>query len=58
MSPEDNPDCVVNSKRDEGRGRGQEGEVVKEETEKRKSEKSGKEEMRSREGKTQEEGKE
>lgn len=48
----------MNCKRDEGRGRGQEGEVVKEETEKRKSEKSGKAEMRSREGKTQEEGKE
>lgn len=41
MSPEGNPDCVANGERDEERGRGKEGEVVKEETE-RKSEKSGK----------------
>ena len=41
MSPEGNPDCVANSERDEERGRGKEGEVAKEETE-RKSEKSGK----------------
>lgn len=41
MSPEGNPDCVANGERDEQRGRGKEGEVAKEETE-RKSEKSGK----------------
>ena len=43
MSPEGNPDCVANSESDEERGLGKEVEAAKEETENRKSEKSGKE---------------
>ena len=58
MSPEGNPDCVANSERHEERGRGKEGEVAKRRQKRGRVRKVGRKEMRSREEKTQEEGKE